>query len=141
MTWTPDIVKTKWGFITPQAFYRLSQAYKQAIDQSQPSFEIDGEPFVTSFAGYLIEFCRNEGLHPIRGDGTEPIFNRVPIVSGRDHAPLINLLKGHLDTLCGVMVESDGQLYLFKDNKLVAMLSWPSILDDIQALVASDKPS
>jgi hypothetical protein len=71
---TPDLVRTKWGFITPQAFWRLSEAYKQAIDQGKPNFEIDGQPWLTSFAGYLIEFCRDEGLKAIKGDGTEPIF-------------------------------------------------------------------
>lgn len=132
--WTPDVVRTQWGFVTPQALWRLTEAYKQAIDQGRPSFEIDGNPYVTSFANHLIEYCRNEGLKPIRGDGTEPIFTES--ATRRDPSVLLNLLKGHLDTITGAMVESDGTIYCQKDGKTVAVIQWPEIIPDIQALVA-----
>lgn len=137
--WNPDAVRTKWGLITPKGFWRLEQAYKQAIDQGQPTFHIDGNPWVTSFAGHLIEFCRDEGLKPEQGDGTEPVFVGSHI-SNRDPAQLINLLKAHLDTITGMMAESDGAIHLFKDGEAVALLQWPAIMPDIQAMI-SGKPS
>jgi hypothetical protein len=64
-------VYTRWGWVSQRAFYRLKQAYEDAIEQGQGSFTLDGQPFLTSFVGHLVRFLESEGLVPI--ETTEPV--------------------------------------------------------------------
>jgi sugar phosphate isomerase/epimerase len=130
---TPDVVRTKWGFVTPQGMWRLKEALDLAAAAGADGFEIDGHPWESRFAAYLLEFCRNEGLAPVKGSGDEPIFTDT-ITAARSVEPLIGLVKAHLDEITGVVVESDGTLHLQKDSKIVAAITWPDILPDVDAL-------
>jgi hypothetical protein len=132
---TPDIVRTQWGYITPAALWRLKQAWEIAHAAGEPNFKIDGNIYETRFAGYLIEFCGNEGMKPEKGADDEPIFQSKPVV-GRDPKPLVALLKAHLDEIGGLLIESDGTIMLHKDNKPVATIVWPDIMADVEALAA-----
>lgn len=74
MTGKVSRVFTKWGYILPEGMYRLKQGYLAAINEGKTSFEIDGNPFLTTFAGYLIEYCQMEGLEPVPTEGNDPVF-------------------------------------------------------------------
>jgi hypothetical protein len=67
-------VRTKWGFVLPEGLYRLKQAHAEAVTAGNEEFEIDGHPYVTSFVGYLIEFCETQGLVAVPTESSDPVF-------------------------------------------------------------------
>lgn len=55
-------VQTKWGAWTPPMLRKLKDGYEAARRDSKREFVLDGQPVVTDFAKYLIEFLEGEGL-------------------------------------------------------------------------------
>jgi hypothetical protein len=67
-------VQTKWGYILPEGLYRLKQGHKEAVERGATEFEIDGHPYLTTFAGYLIEYCAIKGLEAVPTESNDPVF-------------------------------------------------------------------
>lgn len=61
----PLTVETKWGPWNGRQLKRLKDGYAAARRDSLREFQIDGQPIVTQFAKYMIEFLEGEGLEPI----------------------------------------------------------------------------
>jgi hypothetical protein len=69
-----NAVFTKWGWVNGKALYRLKEAWLGAVDQGRTSFKLDGQDWLVTFAGYLIEYVEGEGVKPIPTSEAEPIF-------------------------------------------------------------------
>ena len=67
-------IYTKWGWVNRKALYRLKEAHGNAVEKRLDFFNLDGTPFLTRFAGYLIEYLEGEGLVPEKTDLQLPIF-------------------------------------------------------------------
>lgn len=67
-------VYTKWGWVNRKAFYRLKTAHDDAVEKRLDYFNLDGTPFLTRFAGYLIQYLEDQRLVPEKTADTIPIF-------------------------------------------------------------------
>lgn len=67
-------VKTKWGYILPEGLYRLKQARAAALEAHKLEFKLDGHTYLTSFVGYLIEYCETQGLVAVPTESDDPVF-------------------------------------------------------------------
>jgi hypothetical protein len=59
-----DMVMTKWGPWDRHGLKLLKDAYAEARRDSLREFQLQGQPVVTDFAKYLIQYLEGEGLTP-----------------------------------------------------------------------------
>jgi hypothetical protein len=59
-----ETVETKWGTWNGHMLKRFKDGYAEARRDSLREFQIDGQPVVTQFAKYMIEFLEGQGLEP-----------------------------------------------------------------------------
>jgi molybdopterin-binding protein len=120
-----ESVATKWGNWTPPMLQALKFAYAAARRNNADSFELEGQPMLTSFARHLIDYLEAQGL--VAADESLNVnVNLGNIAKGQE------IVSKFFEGITGIVAYSVDHIAIYKGEEVIAIIGSPDLAEALR---------